>query len=202
MSIGRFIFLMGLLFLILVSICFSLLSVSLSGQFRNSGRLMDYTGAWNDIFVAMMGIGTSLDLMVVGDADGDDLASYEAASDSLSAAVERFLASYATDDESANVMRRLQSFNEYQRSLIEGSDAPISFYLDRRYVDVCIDRHTEEVLALYRSQMDTVLAQYADDMEHITRRILLSFLAVGAITTVISAVYLWFGMTIRNAMNT
>ena len=111
MSIGRFIFLMGILFLILVSICFSLLSVSLSGQFRSSGRLMDYTGAWNDIFVAMMEIGTSLDLMVVGDADGDDLASYEAASDSLSAAVERFLASYATDDESANVMRRLQSFN-------------------------------------------------------------------------------------------
>ena len=200
MSIGRFIFLMGILFLILVSICFSLLSVSLSGQFRSSGRLMDYTGAWNDIFVAMMEIGTSLDLMVVGDADGDDLASYEAASDSLSAAVERFLASYATDDESANVMRRLQSFNEYQRLLIEESDAPISFYLDRRYVDVGIERHTEEVLALYRSQMDTVLAQYADDMEHITRRILLSFLAVGAITAVISAVYLWFGMTIRNTI--
>lgn len=200
MSIGRFIFLMGILFLILVSICFSLLLVSLSGQFRSSGRLMDYTGAWNDIFVAMMEIGTSLDLMVVGDADGDDLASYEAASDSLSAAVERFLAAYATDDESANVMRRLQSFNEYQRSLIEGSDAPISFYLDRRYVDVGIERHTEEVLALYRSQMDTVLAQYADDMEHITRRILLSFLAVVAITAVISAVYLWFGMTIRNTI--
>ena len=200
MSIGRFIVFMGVMFLLLVIALFMFMSTNLARQFDSSNRLMDYSSKWNSIFVAMMEVGSSLDLVSLSGGEDDGMGQYEEASRALSDTVGSFLADYDEDEETLNVLRRLQAFNEYQLETIRNSSAPASFYLDRRYVDTGIERHTEEVLELYRNQMDDELERYAAEEARIARMTALSFSFISVVSILISSLYLWFGMEIRSAI--
>ena len=200
MSIGRFIVFMGLLFLILVIALFSFLFTNVSQQYDSSTFLMDYSGRWNRIFVALMGVGSSLDLVSLSGGEDDGMAQYESATADLDEAIAAFLIAYDEDEDTRNVLRRLQAFNEYQRETIENSSAPASFYLDRHYVDTGIECHTEEILELYKSQMDMELERYSEEEARISRVTAMSFTFIAVISIMISSLYLWFGMTIRSAI--
>ena len=198
MSIGRFIVFMGLLFLILVIALFSFLFTNVSQQYDSSTFLMDYSGRWNRIFVALMGVGSSLDLVSLSGGEDDGMAQYESATADLDEAIAAFLIAYEEDEDTRNVLRRLQAFNEYQRETIENSSAPASFYLDRHYVDTGIECHTEEILELYKSQMDMELERYSEEEARISRVTAMSFTFIAVISIMISSLYLWFGMDIRS----
>ena len=200
MSIGRFIVFMGLLFLILVIALFSFLFTNVSQQYASSSFLMDYSGRWNRIFVALMEIGSTLDLVSLSGGEDDGMAQYEGATEALDEAIGSFLLAYDEDADTRNVLRRLQSFNEYQRETIENSSAPAAFYLDRHYVDTGIECHTEEILELYKSQMDMELERYSEAEARLSRMTAMSFTFIAVISIIISALYLWFGMTIRSAI--
>ena len=200
MSIGRFIVFMGLLFLILVIALSSFLFINVSQQYASSSFLMDYSSRWNRIFVSLMEVGSSLDLVSLSGGEDDGMAQYESATAALDEAIGSFLLAYDEDADTRNVLRRLQSFNEYQRNTIESSSAPASFYLDRHYVDTGIECHTEEILELYKSQMDMELERYSAEEARISRTTALSFAFIAVISIMISSLYLWFGMTIRSAI--
>ncbi len=198
-SIGQFIIFMGMLFLVLVIALSLFLSVNISQQFDSSAELMDYSGYWNSIFVAMMEVGSSLDILTLSGED-DGFEQYLESSERLSDAIDSFLMAYDEDEETRNVLRRLQSFNAYQESLMMECMDPVMLYRDRRYIDTGIERHTEEVLELYKNQMDMELARYSAIERQSTYAAAISFSFIAFIFIAISAIYFWFGMAIRNAI--
>ena len=197
MSIGHFIAFMGVMFLVLVIALFLFLSVNLSKQFDSSNMLMDYSGHWNSIFMAMMEVSSSLDIITEG---MDGYMQYIRASEALSSAIDSFLDAYDEDEETLNVLRRLQSFNVYQREVIGDMPDPVELYRGRRYVDVGIERHTEEVLELYKNQMEIELERYSEIQSRSTRAAALSFSFIAFVSILISGLYFLFGMSIRDAI--
>ena len=197
MGIGHFIVFMGVLFLVLAIALFMFISVTLSKQFDSTSRLMDYSAHWNSIFVSMMEVSSILDILPAEEGD-EGFARYAEASEKLSQAIDSFLLAYDEDEETRNVLRRLQSFNIYQMGIMEDWQDPVRLYQDRRYVDTAIERHTEEVLELYKDQMDMELARYSAIERQSTRAATFSFLFIAFISLMISALYLWFGMDIRS----
>ena len=197
MGIGHFIVFMGVLFLVLAIALFMFISVNLSKQFDSTSMLMDYSAHWNSIFVSMMEVSSILDILPAEEGD-EGFARYAEASGKLSQAIDSFLLAYDEDEETRNVLRRLQSFNIYQMGIMEDWKDPVRLYQDRRYVDTAIERHTEEVLELYKDQMDMELARYSAIERQSTRAATFSFLFIAFISLMISGLYLWFGMDIRS----
>ncbi len=199
-DIGQFFMILGSLMILIMVVLLALSVDNISKQFNGTNFLMEYSSYWNDIFISMLEVSGKLELFQRS-LDAEAISQYLQSSENLDAAIDAFILAYDEDAETWNVLRRLQAFNDYQEMLISNACNAAEIFHERQYVSSALDLHTDEILSLYRSQMDKELGQYAIEEHRILQSIVMCFSMTMLFMLVISAIYIWFAMFLRRAIN-